>query len=198
MRHIEVPAQAGNDDVLKRMCRGYGDQAYRALVDKIRATVPGVSIGTDIIVGFPGETEAQFEDTLAQLRDLKLNVVHLARYSPRMGTLSERTMPDDVGEEEKWRRFRAVEELQEGIAAELHSRFLGRTVEVLFEEKKRDRWVGRTENMDLVYAESESDLTGRYLPVRIDWTGPWTMIGTVISSERPDGKAAQRDAGKSG
>ena len=60
------------------------------------------------------------------------------------------------------------------------------------------RWVGRTENMDLVYAESESDLTGRYLPVRIDWTGPWTMIGTVISSERPDGKAAQRDAGKSG
>lgn len=198
MRHIEVPAQAGNDDVLKRMRRGYGDQAYRALVDKIRATVPGVSIGTDIIVGFPGETEAQFEDTLAQLRDLKLNVVHLARYSPRMGTLSERTMPDDVGEEEKWRRFRAVEELQEGIAAELHSRFLGRTVEVLFEEKKRDRWVGRTENMDLVYAESESDLTGRYLPVRIDWTGPWTMIGTVISSERPDGKAAQRDVGKSG
>ena len=99
-------------------------------------------------------------------------------------------MPDDVGEEEKWRRFRAVEELQEGIAAEIHSRFLGQTVEVLFEEKKRDRWVGRTENMDLVYAESESDLTGRYLPVRIDWTGPWTMIGTILPPERRDGKAA--------
>ena len=123
MRHIEVPAQAGNDDVLKKMRRGYSDQSYRELIDKIRATVPGVSIGTDIIVGFPGETEAQFEDTLAQLRDLKLNVVHLARYSPRRGTLSERAMPDDVGEEEKWRRFRAVEELQEGIAAEIHSRF---------------------------------------------------------------------------
>lgn len=187
MKHIEVPAQAGNDEVLRNMRRGYTDAAYRALIEKIRATIPGVSIGTDIIVGFPGESEAQFEDTVAQLRDLKLDVVHLARYSPRKGTLSERTMPDDVSDEEKWRRFRVVEALQEEISAEHHAKHLGKTLDVLFEEKKRDRWVGRTENMDLVYVESidpktnadVGDLTGQLLPVEIEWTGPWTMIGRL-------------------
>lgn len=180
MRHIEVPAQAGNDEVLAAMRRGYTDAAYRELIAKIRATIPGVSIGTDIIVGFPGETEAQFEDTVAQLRDLKLNVVHLARYSPRTGTLSERKMTNDVSDPEKWRRFRVIEELQESIAAEIHEKLLGTTVEVLFEEKKRGRWVGRTENMDLVYVDSDEDLTGRYLPVEIEWTGPWTLIGKIV------------------
>lgn len=180
MRHIEVPAQAGNDDVLKAMRRGYTDQTYRDLIARIRETIPGVSIGTDIIVGFPGETEAQFEDTVAQLRDLKLDVVHLARYSPRTGTLSERAMADDVSDEEKWRRFRIIEALQEEIAAEHHAKWLGKTIEVLFEEKKRGRWVGRSENMDLVYVDSDEDLTGRYLPVKIEWTGPWTMIGSIV------------------
>ncbi len=179
MRHIEVPAQSGNDAVLKAMRRGYTDRAYRDLIARIRETIPGVSIGTDIIVGFPGETEAQFEDTANQLRDLKLDVVHLARYSPRTGTLSERTMTDDVSEAEKWRRFRIIEALQEKIAADHHAKRLGETIEVLFEEKKRGRWVGRSENMDLVYVESDENLTGRYLPVKIEWTGPWTMIGTI-------------------
>ncbi|HQP45372.1 MAG TPA: MiaB/RimO family radical SAM methylthiotransferase, partial [Flexilinea sp.] len=121
MKHIEVPAQAGNNTVLENMRRGYTDEEYRNLISHIREKIPGVSIGTDIIVGFPGETEAQFEDTFRQLADLKLNVVHLARYSPRKGTLSERTMPDDVSDEEKWRRFRAVETLQKQIATELHA-----------------------------------------------------------------------------
>ena len=135
MKHIEVPAQAGNNTVLENMRRGYTDEEYRNLISHIREKIPGVSIGTDIIVGFPGETEAQFEDTFRQLADLKLNVVHLARYSPRKGTLSERTMPDDVSDEEKWRRFRAVETLQEQIATELHAVLEGKILPVLFEEK---------------------------------------------------------------
>ena len=179
MRHIEVPAQAGNDVVLQNMHRGYTDAAYRALIAKIREKIPGVSIGTDIIVGFPSETEEQFEDTVSQLRDLKLNVVHLARYSPRTGTLSERTMADDVPDAEKWRRFRVIEDMQEGIAAEIHQKLLDQTLPVLFEEKKKNRWVGRTENMDLVFVESHEDLTGKIIPVKISWTGPWTLIGTI-------------------
>ena len=179
MKHIEVPAQAGNNTVLENMRRGYTDEEYRNLISHIREKIPGVSIGTDIIVGFPGETEAQFEDTFRQLADLKLNVVHLARYSPRKGTLSERTMPDDVSDEEKWRRFRAVETLQEQIATELHAVLEGKILPVLFEEKQKGRWMGRTEHMDLVYVESESDLTGLILPVKINWTGPWTMIGEL-------------------
>ena len=180
MNHIEVPAQSGSDAVLESMRRGYTDAQYRDLIAKIRDTIPNVSIGTDIIVGFCGETEAQFEETVQQLSDLKLNVVHLARYSPRTGTLSERTMPDDVSDEEKWRRFRVIEKLQEKIAAEHHEKLMDQTVSVLFEEKKHRRWLGRTENMDLVFADSDEDLTGKTLPVKINWTSPWTMGGEIV------------------
>ena len=183
MSHIEVPAQSGSDAVLESMRRGYTDAQYRDLIAKIRDTIPNVSIGTDIIVGFCGETEAQFEETVRHLSDLKLNVVHLARYSPRTGTLSERTMPDDVSEEEKWRRFRVIEKLQEDIAAEYHEKLSGQTVKVMFEEKKHRRWLGRTENMDLVFADSEEDLTGQILPVKINWTSPWTMGGELVNQE---------------
>lgn len=181
MNHIEVPAQSGNDEVLQNMRRGYTDAEYRALVEKIRRVIPDVSIGTDIIVGFPGETEEQFQDTVRHLRDIKANFVHLARYSPRPGTLSYRTMPDTMTEEEKWRRFRVIEKLQEEVAAEIHAKYLNQTVPVLFEELKHHRWIGRTEHMDLVYVQSDEDLTGKLLPVHITWTGPWTMIGELCS-----------------
>lgn len=179
MPHIEVPAQAGDDTILAAMRRGYTDAEYRSLVERIRRRIEGVSIATDIIVGFPGETEAQFENTFRQLQDLKLDVAHLARYSPRLGTLSERTMPDDVPEKEKWRRFRLLEDLQEGIAAEIHAKYLGQNVEVLFEDKVKQRWRGRTPTNKLVFVETEHNLLGKILPVKINWTGPWSMIGEL-------------------
>ena len=179
MNHIEVPAQSGSDAVLESMRRGYTDAQYRDLIARIRDTIPNVSSGTDIIVGFCGETEEQFEETVQQLSDLKLNVVHLARYSPRTGTLSERTMPDDVSDEEKWRRFRVIQKLQEGIQADYHEKLQDQIVNVLFEERKHRRWLGRTENMDLVFADSDEDLTGKLLPVKITWTSPWTMGGEI-------------------
>jgi len=181
MPHIEVPVQAGDDQVLANMRRGYTAGQYRALVEKIRARIPGVSIGTDVIVGFPGESDAQFEKTRSLLSDLKLDVVHLARYSPRVGTVSARRMPDDVPDAEKWRRFRILEEQQERIAAEIHARYLGQTVEVLFEEKVRGRWKGRTPTNKLVFVESEDDLRGQALPVEISWSGPWSMRGQLVS-----------------
>ncbi len=178
MPHIEVPIQAGNDQVLENMHRGYTNQQYRELVARIRAHIPGVSIATDIIVGFPGETEQQFQDTYDLLADLKLDVAHLARYSPRTGTVSARRMPDDVTDEEKWRRFRLLEDLQESIVADIHARYLSTTVPVLFEERsKKGRWRGRTETNKLVFVESPNDLRGQIIPVNIDWTGPWSMLG---------------------
>lgn len=180
MPHIEVPVQAGDDTVLENMKRGYSAEDYRRLIANIRARIPDVSIGTDIIVGFPGETDEQFMRTYELLAELKLDVAHLARYSPRPGTVSERRMPDDVSDEEKWRRFRLLEELQEGIAAEIGARFQGETVEVLFEEKVRGRWKGRTPNNKLVFVESGQDLRGALEPVVITWTGPWSMQGTLV------------------
>lgn len=180
MPHIEVPIQAGNDLVLENMRRGYTNNQYRDLVARIRNRIPSVSIATDIIVGFPGETEAQFQETYDLLADLRLDVAHLARYSPREGTVSARRMNDDVPDQEKWRRFRVLEDLQEGIAASIHNSYLGQITPVLFEEKsKKGRWRGRTETNKLVFAESTDNLRGKLLPVRIEWTGPWSMLGTL-------------------
>jgi tRNA-2-methylthio-N6-dimethylallyladenosine synthase len=179
MPHIECPNQAGDDQVLANMHRGYTAEDYRRLVGEIRERVPNVSIATDIIVGFPGETGEQFQHTYDLLAELKLDVAHLARYSARPGTVSARRMPDDVPDEEKWRRFRLLEELQEGIAAGIHARYLGQTVEVLFEEKVKDRWKGRTPTNKLVFAPSAEELRGQLLPVKIEWTGPWSMIGNL-------------------
>jgi tRNA-2-methylthio-N6-dimethylallyladenosine synthase len=179
MPHIEVPIQAGDDEVLANMHRGYSVEDYRRLVQRIRERIAGVSIATDIIVGFPGENAAQFQHTYDLLADLRLDVAHLARYSPRIGTLSERTMQDDVPDEEKWRRFRLLEDLQEQVASEIHAGYQGKIVDVLFEEKKKKRWQGRTPTYKLVFVESEEDLRGQILPVKINWTGPWSMIGEI-------------------
>jgi len=182
MPHIEVPIQAGDDVVLENMRRGYTQQQYRELVGRIRARIPSVSIATDIIVGFPGETEEQYQHTYDLLADLKLDVAHLARYSPRGGTVSARRMPDDVPDEEKWRRFRTLEELQEKLVDEIHARYLDQTVEVLFEEKVRGRWKGRTPTNKLVFVESEADLRGQVVPVRITRTGPWSMQAHLLAA----------------
>lgn len=179
MPHIEVPVQAGDDVVLERMHRGYTADDYRRLVERIRRRIPGVSIATDIIVGFPGESEAQFQRTYDLLAELKLDVAHLARYSTRPGTVAERRMPDDVPEREKWRRFRLLEELQEGIASEISARYLGETVEVLFEDRVRGRWRGRTPTNKLVFVESDDDLRGQLRQATITWAGPWSMQATL-------------------
>lgn len=181
MPHIEVPNQSGDDDVLQAMKRGYTAEDYRRLVQKIRDRIPGVSIATDIIVGFPGETEAQFQNTYDLLAELKLDVVHLARYSPRAGTLSARSLEDNVPEAEKWRRFRALERLQEAIVREIHATYLHTTVEVLFEDKVKKRWRGRTPTNKLVFVETETNLRGMVLPVKIIRTGPWSMLGELVS-----------------
>jgi tRNA-2-methylthio-N6-dimethylallyladenosine synthase len=175
MPHIEVPVQAGDNQVLERMRRGYTADDYRKLIDEIRLRVPGASIATDIIVGFPGETEQQFQATYDLLDELKMDVAHLARYSTRSGTVAARKLGDDVSDEEKWRRYRLLEDLQERIAAEIHARLLGETIEVLFEEKVKGRWRGRTPTNKLVFVEAKDDLRGKVLPVQITWTGPWSM-----------------------
>jgi tRNA-2-methylthio-N6-dimethylallyladenosine synthase len=183
MPHIEVPVQAGDDEVLANMRRGYSADDHRRLVERIRQRLPGVSIATDIIVGFPGENQAQYQRTYDLLAELKLDVAHLARYSPRPGTVAERRMADDVPDKEKWRRFRALEELQEGIAAEINARYLGEVAEVLFEEKVRGRWRGRTPTNKLVFVEAQDDLRGQVRSVRITWTGPWSMQA-ILPPER--------------
>ena len=179
MPHIEVPIQAGNDTVLENMKREYSAEDYRKLIKLIRDTIPNVSIGTDIIVGFPGETDEEFQDTYNLLEELRLDVTHLARYSTRKGTVADRRMPDDVPNEEKWRRFRMLEEQQARIVGEKNEKLLGSIQEVLIEGKVRGRWRGRTPNTKLVFIESVSDLAGKIVQAEITWTGPWSMQGRI-------------------
>lgn len=190
MQHIEVPVQAGNDQVLENMKRGYTASDYRKLIHKIRQRIPDVSIATDIIVGFPGETEVQFQDTYDLLEELHLDVAHLARYSTRPGTVADRRMVDNVSEEEKMRRFRLLETLQEGIAGQINSTYLGETVEVLFEEKVRGRWKGRTPTNKLVFVQTEQDLLGKIASIQITWTGPWSMQGQLLKNSSGESSIA--------
>ncbi|MFN3492447.1 MAG: MiaB/RimO family radical SAM methylthiotransferase, partial [Anaerolineales bacterium] len=175
MPHIELPIQAGDDEVLLNMKRGYTQRQYRDLIAKIRSQIPNCSIATDIIVGFPGETEEQYMETYRLLSELKLDVAHLARYSVREGTVAARRMEDNVPEEDKLRRLHELDALQEKIVDEINKKYLGEKVDVLFEEKVKDRWRGRTPTNKLVFVESNEDLRGKILPVTVTWTGPWSM-----------------------
>lgn len=178
--HIEVPVQAGDDAVLAAMRRGYTVDDYRRLIERIRRRLPSAAIATDVIVGFPGETAEQFQRTYDLLAELRLDVVHLARYSARPGTVAARRLTDDVPAEEKERRFRLLEELQASIASEINSAYLGRTVEVLVEERVRGRWKGRTRTNKLVFFDADADLRGCLVPVHITWSGPWSLIGEPV------------------
>jgi tRNA-2-methylthio-N6-dimethylallyladenosine synthase len=183
--HIEVPIQAGDDAVLATMKRGYTNAEYRALVARIRATIPAVAINTDIIVGFCGETDAQFDRTVEIVHDLKFDKVHLARYSPRPGTVSERRLADDVPESEKVRRHKVLEALQETVSAEINARFLGEIVEVLVEDQHKGKWRGRNRQNKLVFIESDLPLRGRLVETQITWTGPWSMQGRFVRDVSP-------------
>ena len=183
--HIEVPIQAGNDEVLKNMRRGYTTAEYRKLIHHIREYLPNTCIATDIIVGFPGETEDQFQDTLDILADLKMDVCHTAMYSPRPKTLSAKMMADDVPDEEKKRRLHAVNALQEDIVAEINANYVGQTVEVLVEENHKGKWKGRTRTNKLVFFEDSHDHVGQLVNVNIEWAGPWSMRGQMVKQNEP-------------
>jgi len=184
MPHIEVALQAGDDDVLETMKRGYTVDQYRRLIARIRARIPDVAIHTDIIVGFCGETEQQFQNTYDFLDELKLDKIHIARYSPRPNTVSERRMIDDVPEDEKKCRSDSIEELIARTLGEINAAWLGRTTPVLVEENVKGRWRGRTPQNKLVFFEDSSrdDWRGKIADIELVWTGPFSMQGRLVGT----------------
>lgn len=180
---INLPIQAGDDEVLRRMRRPYSRDDYRELVGRIRDTVPGVAISTDIIVGFPGETEAQYQRTVDLVAELRFDKVHCAAYSPRPGTIADRTLADDVPAEEKQRRMQELDVLQEGIGREINGGLVGRTVETLVEGRKGGKWRGRTRTDKLVFfGDTEGaagDCRGQLVAVEVRQAGAWSLVGEV-------------------
>ena len=175
--HVNLPFQAGDDQVLADMRRGYTNEEYREKIDRIRDRIPNVSLATDLIVGFCGETEAQFEKTADLVRDIKFDKVHAAAYSTRPGTIAARLMDDDVPPAEKQRRLKVIEEIQEQVSTEINSKLTDSRQEVLVEGVRRGRWFGRNRNDKLVFFDSPDDLTGKLVDVRIDRTSPWSLQG---------------------
>ncbi|MBI4306428.1 MAG: radical SAM protein, partial [Chloroflexi bacterium] len=177
--NLNLPFQAGDDDVLAAMRRGYTRAEYLDLIGEIRAAVPGVAITTDLIVGFPGETEKQFEQTLDMLREGRFDKVHAAAYSERPGTIASRKQPDDVDRAEKKRRLAAVGELQERISAEINAELAGKEFDVLIDGVTRGIPSGRTRTDKLVYVSGEARV-GDTVRVRITDTSPWSLRAGVL------------------
>ena len=181
--HMNLPVQAGDDEVLRRMRRTYSRDYWLDRITRSREAMPSLTVATDIIVGFPGETEAQFMQTHDLLEQARCDKVHLAMYSPRPGTLSAR-WEDDVPAEEKRRRHQALERLQERIQTELHETVVGKTFEVLVEGRQKGRWTGRTRGNTLVHFDDDRELAGRLVDVEVTQSSPWFLLGKAVSEPR--------------
>lgn len=186
--HLNIPVQAGDDNLLKRMKRGYTLDEYREKIQCVRELWPSISLSTDIIVGFCSETEEEFQHTLDLLEEIRFDVVHVAAYSPRPGTVAAR-WEDDIPLPEKKRRLHVVEEVQARIALEINQQYLGRVEEVLVEEENsthgRQQWKGRNRTNKLVFfPQPEGNCTiqpGDLVNVQIERTTAWSLQGCMAA-----------------
>ncbi|MDD8015897.1 MAG: MiaB/RimO family radical SAM methylthiotransferase, partial [Acidobacteriota bacterium] len=178
-RQLHLPFQSGSSAVLARMNRGYTREIYLDIVDRLRDRMPGIGLSTDIIVGFPGETEADFEETLDLVQRVRFVNVFSFRYSPRPGTAAAR-IPDDVPLAVKSRRLIALQALQKGIQLENNKTMIGKTEKILaLGSSKKDKLVhtGRNEAFQVVNFRCPGDPTGKFLDVRITGCGPYSLFG---------------------
>ena len=184
-RHLHLPLQSGCDATLRRMRRRYTAAEYAELVERAREAIPDLALTTDVIVGFPGETEADFEESLRFVEKMGFARLHVFKYSARPGTPAA-TMPQQVPCEEKRRRSEAMMALARRGSEEFRRRFLGRTMEVLWERKERRRegrrriWSGLTDNYIRVWAESEADLANTITPAKLVALTEDGMRGEIV------------------
>jgi tRNA-2-methylthio-N6-dimethylallyladenosine synthase len=174
-RQVNLPLQAGSNAVLASMNRHYTRDHYLSLTEQIKSSIPDISLSTDIIVGFPGETDHQFEETLDMVRKIRFDAVHSAIYSNRPGTEAARILKDNIPPEVKKARFVELENLQAVIASENNAEIVGTTVEILVEGKKNSKWYGRTKSNKLVFFESAIDRLNRIENVKVVSASAWSL-----------------------
>jgi tRNA-2-methylthio-N6-dimethylallyladenosine synthase len=176
-KHICLPLQAGDDRILQAMNRHYTLDDYKALVGRIRERIPDIALSTDIIVGFPGESEEQYLNTYNAIKDIRFDVVHVAYYSPRTGTMASEKLQDDVSYDSKLNRLHEIEVLQTRVLTEINGHYVGSLIDVLVEGKKGDKWFGRTGSDKLVFFEDKADHLGKLVTVHIITASPWALQG---------------------
>ena len=183
-RHLHLPVQSGSTEILKAMRRRHTREEYLELVDRLRDAMPDIALSTDMIVGFPGESEAHFEDTLSLTETVRYHSMFSFKYSPRPNTLALKRLPDDVTEEEKTRRIMALQALQKRIQGELFEAAVGRVEQVLIDSRSRRReWElsGRTSGNTVVNLSGDPALIGTIVPVRITGANPNSVRGEIAS-----------------
>jgi len=196
VEHIHLPVQSGSTEILKRMNRRYTREAYLDLVRRIRAAIPDVVLTTDIIVGFPGETEAQFEETLSLVEEVRFDSAFTFIYSPREGTPAAE-MADDVPYEEKQRRLVRLNELIARLSLESNRRLAGQTVEVLVEGASKTKagvLSGRTRTNKLVHFEGPEEWIGQFVQVRITEPLTWYLRAEAVAGPAVSGTTDARTA----
>jgi tRNA-2-methylthio-N6-dimethylallyladenosine synthase len=179
-RHLHLPVQSGSTRVLEAMRRRYSRESYLDLVAQVRETVPGVAISTDMIVGFPGETAEDFDDTMTLTAAVRYHSMFSFKYSPRPNTLADKRLPDDVPEPEKTRRIVALQALQRDIQTALNDAMVGTVEPVLVDavSRRRDSEVsGRTSSNVVVNLPGRAEWMGQTLPVHIERAGPHSVWG---------------------
>ena len=187
-RHLHLPVQSGSSRILQAMRRRYSRESYLELVHTIRELLPDVALSTDMIVGFPGETDADFEDTLSLTREAQFHSMFSFKYSPRPNTLADKRMPDDVPEDEKTRRIVELQALQRTIQSAINARTVGQTIQVLIDAASRrldTELSGRTSQNIVVNLPGPADWVGRTVPVRIERAGPHSIWGQVSLTDAP-------------
>ena len=181
--HFHLPLQAGSNRILAAMNRGYTRERYLELVAKVRSLVPGASITTDLIVGFPGETEEDFQATLDMVERVRFDAAYTFIFSPREGTRAA-TLPGQVTAAVKKERLARLNALQNRISRELNEALVGRVVEILVEGPSKnnpDRLAGRTRTNKLVHFTGPASLRGEQVKVRIKRAFTWTLDGDLVT-----------------
>ena len=176
---IHLPLQSGNTKVLKEMNRKYSKEQYLELVEKMKAKIPNLTLSTDIIVGFPGETQEEFEDTLDVVNKVRFEQVYMFIYSRRVGTPGDK-MKNQVPEEIKHQRFNKLKALVESQIEENNQKYIGTIQKVLVEGKSKNNsemLTGRTDSNKVVVFEGEKDLIGKYIDLKIISEHMWYLKG---------------------
>ncbi len=180
MPYLHLPIQSGDNRTLKRMNRSYTVEQYKEKVEKIRAAVPDISISTDVIVGFCGETEEEFQNTYNLFKEMEFEHAYLAQYSERIGTTAARFIKDDIPKEVKHKRWHSLNDLLRENSKKALKRFIGKTVTVLVENRDGKTCTGRSEHFKTVEFESGRNLLGKLVPVKITESREWMLKGELI------------------
>ena len=179
---IHLPFQAGNNRVLEAMNRRYTREAYLEKVRALRSRIPDIVLTSDVIVGFPGETTEEFEDTLKVLEEVRFDALFTFIYSPREGTPAAR-MPDPMSREEKSANFQRLVDLQNAISLEKHQAYVGKVLRCLVDgegEDPRNNLTARTAGNRLVHFTGDKALIGAYTDLRITGCSTWALFGEVV------------------